>query len=484
MNRDFVGPLSASQVDRTALVLAATTAAGVAVLFLRRRPKLSAVLFLFVLAFVPVWLGLTVNAYFMPVTVTALFLLAVHLPGTLLDAGLGDLIVIFFLVACLLPTLGGGSTRSTVFTALTEWTLPYLLARVFTVRVEEAWIHRWVAAVFTVVSLLALVEFFFHFNPFVHLMAANPLFKVWGTLQERGGALRAEGAFGHSIALGVSVAMAIPFALASPFTLRTRLLMTALMVGCTAVTFSRIAMICAALAVVSSVLFIREEISARVRAAIIVVFGVVATVLIPLISSTFSAAGSEATNSASYRGDLTSLLPAISVLGFSPDARRSPAGDLIFGRFRSIDSALILLGLTYGWLAVFFAVVLVFGAITFVATGRATPATIAVVAGTPALLSVALITQYGTWVWFVGGLAVGTQIERRLARRPIDDQLDRRPYAPASTLSFVAGRPQQTGSARAVSWRRPPAIGPDDHGRPPQASLSWDPASDDFRGSR
>jgi hypothetical protein len=38
--------------------------------------------------------------------------------------------------------------------------------------------------------------------------------------------------------------------------------------------------------------------------------------------------------------------------------------------------------------------------------GRANPASIALVAQIPAMFSVALITQYGMFVWFVGGLAV------------------------------------------------------------------------------
>lgn len=418
MTAQLAGTLAAAQVDRTALALAAAAAAGVVALFFRSRPQWSAVLFLLVLALVPVWWGVDISAYFMPVTIVAVFLIAVHLPGTALYAGLADLTVLFFLIACLLPMVTGGSTRSTVFTALTEWAVPYLLARVLSRKLEQDWIHRSVAIVFTAVSLLAIAEFALHFNPFVQLTVANSSFDVWGTLQERGGALRAEGAFGHSIALGVSVALAIPFALASPFALHTRLVMTVAMLGCTVVTFSRIAMICAALAVVGSVLFLRDAISTRVRAAAIVMFGALATVLIPLVSATFAAAGSEATNSASYRGDLTSLLPAISVSGISPSAQRTNSGDLFFGRFRSIDSAAVLLGLSYGWLSVAFAVLLLCGAMAMMVSRRATPATIAVVAAIPALLSVALITQYGTWLWFVCGLAVGAHVQSRLARAP------------------------------------------------------------------
>lgn len=411
----LAGPLSASQTDRVILLCAALAALGAAAVVLRGRPRLCAVVYLVVLCFVPVWLGVNLIAYFMPVTLVGIFVLLLIIPVRNVKFGLADLTVLFFMLACLTPLLTGGATLTTVFVTFTEFALPFTLGRLLALKAGGAWIARCIAVVFTAVSILAIVEFTLSWNPFVAVPASNGLFEAWGPLQERGGVTRAEGAFGHSIALGVSVAMAIPFTLASDLKLHWKLLMTGAMLACTVVTFSRLAMICAALALALSVLFLQDGLAPRVRAAAIAVLAVLASVLIPIVTSTFSAAGDEATNSASYRGDLTSLIPTISVVGFSSSAQRTPAGDLFFGRFRSIDSALVLLGLTYGWLALVFAVALLGGAMVKVVARQAMPATIAVVAVIPALASVALITQFGTWVWFVAGLAVAAQLQRRVS---------------------------------------------------------------------
>ena len=395
--------------DRLVLLVPAVLLAALGGLFLRSRPKAAILLWLCVVCLVPVWLGATVSVYFTPAILSAAIVLVLLLPLHNVRYGWGDLFVLFFVLASLLPVITGGSTRTTVFVVLAQWWLPFLLGRLAPLRSGLDWIYGCIAVLFTLVAILAILEFVLKHNLFVALSSSNELYMQLSKLQVRGGLIRAEGAFGHSIALGSSIALAIPFTLAAPFRLGIRAAMTGVMLCGTVVTFSRTAMICAGLSVILSVMFLRDGISRRVRVAVVAAVATLAVVLVPLVSSTFAAAGSEATNSAEYRGNLLSLLPDVSLSGFTAVARVSPAGELYFGRFHSIDSALILTGLTYGWLTLVIAIGLLASATVLVVIRRGSPATIAVVAQIPALATVALITQYATFVWFVAGVAVYSQ---------------------------------------------------------------------------
>jgi hypothetical protein len=145
-------------------------------------------------------------------------------------------------------------------------------------------------------------------------------------------------------------------------------------------------------------------------------------VVVPFVSAVFTLAGAEATGSADFRGRLTSLIPSMTVLGVSPVVHRTAIGQLYVGDFKSVDNALILLGLTYGWVAVVLALLLLGGAIVVVLARRATAPTIAIVAQIPAFATVAMITQYGPFVWFMGGLALYTQAEGIRADRRVPQQ--------------------------------------------------------------
>ncbi len=269
------------------------------------------------------------------------------------------------------------------------------------------------SAMFAAVSVLAIIEFLTGWNPFVKLVRHNVLYANWGPLQERGGITRAEGAFGHSIALGSSVAMVIPLTLASTLRPRTKAIAVGLMVGCTVVSFSRTGMIGAIVGIVLAVLFLPDRtLSVRARVAVVATVGVLAVVLVPFITRIFATAGGEATGSAQFRGRLTSLIPEMSVLGLSPAVHKTATGELLVGNFRSVDNALILLGLTYGWVALLVAALLLLGALVLVLARQATAPTIAVVAQIPAFVTVALITQYAVMVWFMIGLALSAQAAR------------------------------------------------------------------------
>ncbi len=414
--------LSGPEVDWYVLVSLVLALGMVALLVARRSLKFAFAAWLCSVSFVPIWIGANVPYYF-PVFVAAAILVLVALVPAIPQRILGgDWGVAFFLATCMLPYALGAVSFSSVFVVLVYWTVGFLLGRLIGCRIDLAWIYRAIAVVFTVVAALAVLEFLLSWNPFVGITAPNQLYLDWGPLQQRGGVIRAEGAFGHSITLGVCLALALPITLAARFRLGIRVGMALLQVGGTVVSFSRIGMICACLALVLSVLFLREELSRRLRLSLAGAFAVLGVSVVPFVTKTFVEAGDEAVGSAAYRGDLLSLFPAMQPLGLAANVARAPTGELYFGSFQSIDNAIVLAGLTYGWIPMAVATVLLVCAVGVVLARRATPVTIAVVAQIPALMTVALITQYAIFLWFMIGLAVYSQSAQALLRDAKESQ--------------------------------------------------------------
>lgn len=376
---------------------------------IRTRPRSGVLLWILTAAFVPFWIGATFVYYFMPTTLIGLVVLVAAYPAQRRRFNAFDLLVAFFFLSCLAPVFTGGLTISTIINALAQWAVAYLVGR-HVAAGDIGWVYSCFAVVFTVVALLAILEFFFHWNPFSNLGPDTPLHLKWKPRQGRGDLVRSEGAFGHSIALGCCLAMSVPLLLTSNFRPLVKLSMLAVVLGGVATTISRISMAGAAVSVLLVVLFVPIGVSARVRATIVGVFAITVVALYPFLNSVFNAAGQEASNSAAYRGNLTALIPHISVLGISPIASTDALGDLSFGRFQSIDSQILFTGLTYGWFAVIYGLMPLLGAGIAVLLRRATPATVAVVAQIPALATVALITQYSMVFWFMAGLAVAGQV--------------------------------------------------------------------------
>lgn len=411
------------------LVLALACLTGVAI---HLRPRWGAAAWLLTIAFVPIWLGVNLPFYFYPASLLAILILVAVFPISVGVLGLTDLLTMMFFIACLAPMISGGATITTVFVALTQWLLAFLVGRLLPSKVGLTWIYSCVAVVFSIVAIMAFVEFFSGWNPFVGLGPMTQLHQNWSALQGRGGQVRAEGAFGHSIALGSCLALAIPLTMASTFRPTIRILMSALLLGAVIMTLSRVSMLGAGIATVLAVVFLRHEIPRAVRVGGSLLMLVIGTAIAPFITAVLSSAGDEVTLSAAYRSSLTDLIPFISPLGFSSVARRSATGELFFGRFRSIDSQLIFTGLSYGWVALGTALILLIAAVLAVLRRVASPGTLAVVAQIPALATVALITQYSMFFWFVAGLAAAGQVRSR-AGRDTDDGAANRTSSDAAT---------------------------------------------------
>lgn len=400
------------------LVLAIGGALGVlGFLVLRRSPRLVLAAWLAAVCLVPIWVVVPLGPLQVePQSVAAIGCLAALLPLgsrvrdrlTVPDALMGGLVVVG-----LLGVVVGSWSLDATFRLLASWLVAYLLGRLLWRRLDLVVVYRGIALAFAVVAVLALVEAVTKVNVFIHIPGSASIRAAWTGIQIRGGVARVEGAFGHSIALGGCLATAVPITLAARLRPWLTVGLVALLAGATVVTFSRIGMITLAFGLVLTLVFLPSALSTRLRVALACSVAVVGLAVVPYVGRVFGAAGDEATNSAAYRGDLLSLLADANWLGLSGSAYRAPDGRVWFGTFRSIDNALLLLALNTGLLSLACVLVALVVAGVAVVSRRGSGPAIALVAQIPAFATVALITQYATWVWFLAGLAVAADVARR-----------------------------------------------------------------------
>lgn len=405
--------MNAETVDAFALLAPALGVAVVAAALIRSRPRLALAAFLVAVGFVPYWLGASAFFYFAPATAVAVLAL-VSLAGlTSLRLGLVDLVLVFAYGLAISLWSVGLASRGDVADFVLEGGSAYFLARVLVTMLGPDLVYVYVARMAVAVSVLALLEALLHRNVFTEFLArGNSFYRTWGTLQERGGAVRVEGAFGHSIALGVSLALCVPLVLACHASVRFKVVGLAAIVAAATLTLSRLGLVCSVLAAVLSLLVLSDRVQARARTLVTVGLVGGAAVVLPFFTSVFSEAGTEASGSADYRGDLLELLPAMRLIGVSDELVRTADGRTYFGAYRSIDSAFILLGLRFGAMMLLLLLALLVAAVVAALVRPANPAAIAIVAVIPALTSVAFITQYNALFWFVAGVAATVGISR------------------------------------------------------------------------
>ncbi len=399
--------MTGTQVDRLALVGLAFVSAVAFGLLIRRRPVVGLVAFIGSVALVPYWMGVTVSWYFPPATAAALLSAAALIGVGSLRLGLVDLCLAGVGGLVVLMYLAGFVGFGEVFDVLVAWGSAYLAGRILVSVLGGDAVYLWVSRAFVLVAVLGLLEAATRRNLFVELLArGNSFYATWGPLQERGGLLRVEGAFGHSIALGVSLALAIPFVLAARISSRAKAVGVTLVLAATVLTLSRLGIACAVIALILSLLVMTDRVQPRIRRGLGVGLVAGAGLVLPFIAGVFSDAGDEASESADYREQLTVLIPEMRFVGTSDALQQTADGRAYFGAFRSIDSELILIGLRFGIIVLVVLAALYVAALVAAFRRPANPGAIAVAASLPALTSVAFITQYTTFLWFVAGVAV------------------------------------------------------------------------------
>ncbi|WP_067196932.1 hypothetical protein [Microbacterium sp. XT11] len=390
-------------------LLLAGIAAGVGVigvLLSRASPRLTFVLWALVLFFVPVWLGVTVGFFWSAITLLTLVAVVTSISDIRLN-GIDLIMAVFALMAAVLFALKAATLAATVI-ALLEWVLPYVWGRLVLARLNRSFVTRVLAAVAVAAAVFGLVEFATGTNVFVMLPSmSGDLYATWGTLQVRADRLRVEGAWGHSIALGAGLAMSSAFVVAARWPVAVRLIALGLLAGATVTTISRIGMLTLVFTVVLAVLLLPGlDRAMRWSVAALTVLG--ALVVIPFVGTIFSEAGDEAGGSADYRTGLFSLVSQVQVFGGAGDwTGRTVGGEYLGAYAKSIDNAFLVFALRFGWIpSLLLLAALVAVGLSILRPGKASPPAIAVAAQLPAIFAVALITQAGSYLWFLVGLAV------------------------------------------------------------------------------
>lgn len=411
--------LTGPYADVLAMLMVAGAVGLTGLMVLLRVPRLAVISWIVVLAFVPIWWGMSFVGYWYPGALLGLGVLVVLLRNASWGRVTGgDLGVGLFMIAALAPMLVGGAwSLSAMFTIASQWLLAFMIGRLALSIQTPDEVYRLVGIVFGVVAGLAILEFLLRFNPFIALGGQGPMFSAWNDIYVRGGLPRAEGAWGHSIALGAALSMSIPLLLASSLRTGIKIVLLVLTLGGVLVTLSRIGQVGLVLALLMSMYAMAPILRRGVKAGVAFIIVVGGVIGFSFISGVFSSSSDEFSKSAAYRGDLVELVPAIEVFGQSSTAARDASGQLVFDGYESIDNAMLLLGLKHGWLALGVALVLCVCVMVLVVARKAQPPTIALATQIPTLFSVALITQFSMYFWFMVGLAVAAHAH---AARSVD----------------------------------------------------------------
>lgn len=387
------------------LLALAGSAGGVAFLLFHASPRLTFAVWAITLFFVPVWVGVTVGFFWSAITLVTLAALAANV-GNLRFVFADLLMLLFAAIAVVLLTLNMASLPATVI-ALLEWTLPYLWGRMVLGRLGTEYLTKVIAVMAIVAAALAVVEFLSGQNIFASFPGLSPdLYAQWGAPQFRADRLRAEGAWGHSIALGAALSMSSSFVMAARWPSIVRFLGLAVVAAGTVVTLSRIGLVTLGLTVVLALVLL-PQLDRALRVGLALAAAIAALVIVPFVGTVLLQAGDEAAGSANYRSRLFSLVVQLRPFG-SSDNWTLVVGDVYMGTFaKSIDNAALLFALRFGWVpALLLVLVLILAALPVIRRAHVSPAAISVAAQVPTLFVVALITQFGMLLWFLAGLAL------------------------------------------------------------------------------
>lgn len=409
MSVPYAQSVGAQTFQQLLLLSIAVLCAAILGLSLIRRPLLLTASALASFALVPFWTGSNVAGFHISAHLVLVVLAVIALlldQHTPLRLTVVDAVMVAMLLISAVSMSIGKSPLDQTYT-IAQWLISYLFGRLAVDAYGLAEVSKYVAIPFGLAAGFLAFEYLTSINLWTRYLGMdNSLYATWGTLQTRGGTLRTEGAFGHSIAAGSCLAMASLLTVGSNLRPWLKVSIVTVMLGAIVTTFSRIGMITAALGLLAVALVKRDVLPRQARLALVTVLSLGAIASAWWVFEVFSAAGSESANSASYRWWLLELVPSLNPLTQASTYVRSTSGIVTFGAFRSVDNAILFLALRSGWILALAIVVLLAAAAIRTLRGRADVATIAVAAQIPALFSVALITQYSTVLWVIAGMAV------------------------------------------------------------------------------
>ena len=362
------------------------------------------VLWLLSISMLPFWAGIRYFAYIPPSTLVGIaVLLGILVRKRTRPNGWDYSALYFFALIAALGTVGV-SLPGHVVSVLSQWALSYIIGRYLVEQAGREFVFRAIAFIFTVVAVLVLFEFAFGWNPYYATNSGVGQFAKIGEAQERGGIIRAEWAFGHSIALSNSLALAIPIILGSNLKTAARLASVAVICVAGLLTFSRSGIVSILLAVLLAICVGQREITRRMKFLIEAALCVVALVAYPYMSQVFQSASEETTRSADHRLAIFDLFPYINFFGVADDYSETASGVFNWHGVISIDNAFLRMAINFGFLAAAATIVYFVIIAGKVFRMRENLAWVSLLAIFPALFTVALITQFGSLVWFFVGL--------------------------------------------------------------------------------
>jgi hypothetical protein len=368
-----------------------------------RHPRLALVAWLLSLAMVPVWFSVDFFVSVPAHSVVAVLAIASTVSRTKPIVTKYDVYFATFIMISFTAVLFGGSSAGLWSEIVLQWAVPFVAARVLIAAVGVQFGIDVIATILSLVAMLAVIEFLLQWHPFVNLNSMSTQFEYWHAIQVRDGTDRSEWAFGHSIALGGSLALSIPFIVRSSYSSATKIALLLCVGAGIVTTASRGAFIAAGLTAVICMVYVsKARVLRTATLSIALILGVVATSTLGRFVHTWTRGGSKEEQwSYDHRDDLyTTYLPAIEWFGKSPIYRTDGSG------YYSTDSALLRIGLQFGWAVLVLAIIaLAFSSFRVIA-GRASTPEIALVGQLPLFTTVALITQYQSLIFIVAGFAV------------------------------------------------------------------------------
>lgn len=393
----------------------------VAVFVFRSRARAFLLLHLAVVCLTPYWLGVSIGANFLPIALLSTILMLALSAFSATPVFLDRLDVLFGLVfvSTLAALLVSDASWAQWFGLLLAWLLPFILGRKLAGLISVQQLSRLFVPVGVFLGVWAILELSLDWHPFAHLTDFGGPADIWASIQYRGGYPRSEGAFGTSIVLGNVLALTVPFILAARIRVLWRVIVMMIVVGGIAATFSRNALVAAAVSAVLSSVQLRKGPGLAKRLTTALLTGSVVLMLVGVyVSVTADFATDEVANSTEYRQGYLSLLntlhafgPASSLVEYAPGRWGYASADYAGGIAKSIDSSVMLVALQFGWVpAVMMVVVLtviVLSAMT--RRGRGNPALIAAAALVPSILTVAMVTQLPYIYWLILGMGVAAK---------------------------------------------------------------------------
>lgn len=388
----------------------AVAVAGGALLLLALwgRPRLALVLWVLSFTMIPPWISVHLIVRMPLPFIIALVALAatIFYPGLRGSIRVTKYDVYFgvFLTICLGVLVTGDSDVHAPVVILVNWVAPYVAARVLTAAAGTGFTVNLIALVFGIVGGLAVVELALDWHPFTEWNVGSlQVYELWRPIQTRLGRPRSEWAFGHSIALGGSLALSVPFIARSTYGDFVKLGLFAMVAGGVFAAGSRGATV--AFILTAGICVLNAQRLRDVRAISFVCVTAAITVILSFMLPAFdtwligSSRGDRA--SALYRGEIyEDFLPRISWL--APYDVYAPGENAD----KSIDSAVLDIGLRLGWVVLILAAFPLLMAAVRALAGTATVGEIALVGQVPVLATAALIAQYESWIFIVGGVAV------------------------------------------------------------------------------